>query len=77
MYIKIGREQALDAGTKLATIIGNRPLYVFVSPYQRTRQTAQLVKSELVKVTYYISSVVYSYTPYKYTFTHTNIYICK
>ena len=75
MYIKIGREQALNAGTKLAPIIGNRPLYVFISPYQRTRQTAQLVKSELLKVTFNISSFGYSYSPYKYTFTHTNIYI--
>ena len=45
-----GRQQAREAGLKLARIVGDKPMYVFVSPYQRTRQTAEIVKEELVKV---------------------------
>ena len=34
-----GREQALDAGKKLRSIIGNESMYVYMSPYQRSQQT--------------------------------------
>lgn len=34
-----GREQALNAGQRLKQIVGDDPLCVFVSPYQRTQQT--------------------------------------
>jgi len=44
-----GREQALDAGSEIAKLVGSRPLFVFVSPYARTRQTADLVHQRLVE----------------------------
>ena len=44
-----GRAQALAAGDRLADLFGcTRPVFVYVSPYMRTRQTAELVLSRLV-----------------------------
>lgn len=41
-----GEDQALAAGRQLASIVGRDPLYFFVSPYQRTKQTLrQVLKS--------------------------------
>jgi broad specificity phosphatase PhoE len=34
-----GRSQAREAGKRIREIIGNESLYVYVSPYVRTRQT--------------------------------------
>ena len=56
-----GRQQAREAGLKLARIVGDKPMYVFVSPYQRTRQTAEIVKEELVKVYKYAILLVCTY----------------
>ncbi|MBI4748217.1 MAG: histidine phosphatase family protein [Acidobacteria bacterium] len=35
----LGRTQALEAGNSIKSIIGNESVYVYVSPYYRTRQT--------------------------------------
>ena len=42
-----GRAQAAAAGDALARTIGARPLFVFVSPYMRTRETAEIVVERL------------------------------
>lgn len=39
--------QATAAGDKLAQKIGERPVLIYVSPYQRTRQTADAVEARL------------------------------
>mmetsp|Transcript_27890 Transcript_27890/g.63087 ORF Transcript_27890/g.63087 Transcript_27890/m.63087 type:complete len:287 (-) Transcript_27890:1308-2168(-) len=45
-----GIDQAIRATHQLRTIIGNRPVFSFSSPYVRTRQTASTVLSELTKL---------------------------
>mmetsp|Transcript_53718 Transcript_53718/g.107891 ORF Transcript_53718/g.107891 Transcript_53718/m.107891 type:complete len:339 (+) Transcript_53718:170-1186(+) len=44
-----GRLQAIAAGSEIAKLVGDRPLFVFVSPYARTRQTAEAVHERLVE----------------------------
>ena len=41
----LGMEQALGAGHAIKEIIGEESLYVYLSPYVRTRQTFQQLKS--------------------------------
>jgi broad specificity phosphatase PhoE len=38
-----GEEQAFNAGKRLAALVGHDPLYFFVSPYNRTKQTLRQV----------------------------------
>ena len=35
----LGQQQALDAGQRLRALIGNESIYVYISPYQRSRET--------------------------------------
>ncbi|CAD2215626.1 Histidine phosphatase superfamily (branch 1), putative [Angomonas deanei] len=39
-----GREQAYDCGRRLRQIIGDEQLYVYYSPYQRTRETLEEIR---------------------------------
>eukprot|EP00292_Cryptomonas_paramecium_P000818 CAMPEP_0113673022 /NCGR_PEP_ID=MMETSP0038_2-20120614/6618_1 /TAXON_ID=2898 /ORGANISM="Cryptomonas paramecium" /LENGTH=237 /DNA_ID=CAMNT_0000589417 /DNA_START=6 /DNA_END=716 /DNA_ORIENTATION=- /assembly_acc=CAM_ASM_000170 len=46
---ELGKQQAAEAGKRLAALIGQRPVLCYVSPYQRTRQTADGVIGGLEK----------------------------
>jgi broad specificity phosphatase PhoE len=43
----LGREQALELGHKLKSIVGDDPLYFYCSPYLRTKQTLALAMRSL------------------------------
>ncbi|EPY16730.1 hypothetical protein STCU_11028 [Strigomonas culicis] len=42
-----GRAQALDCGRRLRRIIGDEQLYIYYSPYTRTRQTLEEIHKSL------------------------------
>jgi broad specificity phosphatase PhoE len=44
-----GIEQALQAGKEIQGILGNESLYVYLSPFIRTRQTYQYLKESIEK----------------------------
>ncbi len=39
-----GRQQAIEAGKKLQSMIGNESMYVYMSPYLRSKQTWENIK---------------------------------
>ena len=42
-----GRAQAVDTGKRLRELVGHRKVFVYISPYRRTKQTAEFVLSQL------------------------------
>ncbi len=43
----LGRDQAVEAGNTIKSIIGNESVYAYVSPYYRTRQTYAEIKKAI------------------------------
>lgn len=43
----LGRNQAVEAGNTIRSIIGNESVYAYVSPYYRTRQTYAEIKKAI------------------------------
>lgn len=46
-----GREQAVEAGKRLSDLVAGRKLFVYISPYKRTKQTAEFLLSQLTEGT--------------------------
>lgn len=44
----LGRQQALEAGERIAALVGTEKIKAYVSPYSRTRQTFELIQSKLL-----------------------------
>jgi broad specificity phosphatase PhoE len=44
---KLGHQQARDAGVEIATAIGDESIYVYHSPWMRTRQTFQGIRDQM------------------------------
>jgi len=42
-----GSEQAIEAGLKLKALIGDEPVHMFISPFQRAYQTARNIRKNL------------------------------
>jgi len=43
----LGTKQAEEAGRRVRTLIGSAPVHMFVSPFQRTLQTARSIRKQL------------------------------
>ena len=50
---ELGMKQALEAGRKIQKLIGDEPVYVYCSPYWRTRQTYLGIKQSIQIRKYY------------------------
>ncbi|MFX1236377.1 MAG: histidine phosphatase family protein [Promethearchaeota archaeon] len=46
---ELGKSQAVSAGKELKKILGSERVYVYVSPFFRTRQTFEIIKSVIGK----------------------------